>query len=117
MATAKKSTKVSSAKTAKAVSAPKKKTTHAASTAKSHKKGAATVAPRAFIMPSEYNDTPFFTFRITHQTVYWGILCAVVLALGLWVVSINDKVMRIYDQIDQTNAATESYTLPTKAKN
>ena len=45
----------------------------------------------------------FFTFRITRQTLYWSILCAAVLALGIWVMSINIQVQNIYDQIDAQN--------------
>jgi len=45
----------------------------------------------------------FFTFRITNQTLYWTILCALVLALGVWVLSINIQVQNIYDQIDAQN--------------
>lgn len=59
---------------------------------------------------------PFFTFRMTHQTLYWFILCAFVLGLGLWVISINEKVQHIYDQIDQTNAATDAIYVPLKVK-
>lgn len=46
---------------------------------------------------------PFFTFRLTRETLYWLILSAIVLALGIWVTNINIKVQMIYDQIDQTN--------------
>ena len=42
---------------------------------------------------------------MTHQTFYWAVLAILVLALGIWVVTINDKVQRIYDQIDASNAA------------
>lgn len=45
---------------------------------------------------------PFFTFRITNQTIYWLVLCGLVLALGAWVMTINNKVQQIYDQIDQS---------------
>ena len=48
-------------------------------------------------------DKNFFSFRITDQTIYWAILCFIVLALGIWVITINDKVQHIYDQIDQDN--------------
>jgi|APMI01.1.fsa_nt_gi hypothetical protein len=60
--------------------------------------------------PSE----PFFTFRITHQTLYWLVLAIVVLALGVWVTDISVKVQRIYDQIDATNAATDAMVIPKK---
>lgn len=46
----------------------------------------------------------FFSFRVTEQTVYWAILGFMVLALGVWVITINDKVQYLYDQIDQQNA-------------
>jgi hypothetical protein len=52
-----------------------------------------------------HQTEPFFTFRITHQTLYWSILAVMVLALGIWVMNINDKVQRMYDQIDVSNAA------------
>ena len=48
----------------------------------------------------------FFTFRITHQTLYWTILAVIVLALGIWVIYINDRVQSIYDQIDHANSAS-----------
>lgn len=49
---------------------------------------------------------PFFTFRITHQTVYWSALAILVLLLGLWVININDRVQYIYDQVDLLNASS-----------
>ena len=57
---------------------------------------------------------PFLTFRITNQTLYWLILSLFVLALGMWVVNINDKVQKIYDEIDRVNAAEQSIVMPTK---
>lgn len=54
---------------------------------------------------------PFLTVRITHQTVYWAILAIIVLALGLWVIDINDRVMTIYDQIDASSAAVDESLL------
>lgn len=71
------------------------------------------VKMRSFV-PTKQAE-PFFTFRISHQTLYWLILAFIVLLLGLWVIGINDKVQRIYDQIDTTNAATDSIpTTPVK---
>lgn len=49
---------------------------------------------------------PFFTFRITHQTLYWLILAVIVVCLAAWVMSISIKLERIYDQIDATNHET-----------
>ena len=50
------------------------------------------------------SETEFFKVRITDQTIYWAILGFIVLALGVWVVTINDKVQYLYDQIDAQNA-------------
>lgn len=47
--------------------------------------------------------SPFFTFRITRQTLYWTLISLSVLTLGVWVLSINIQVNDIYDQIDATN--------------
>ncbi len=52
------------------------------------------------------NDQQFFKVRITDQTIYWAILGFIVLALGVWVITINDKVQYLYDQIDAQNAET-----------
>lgn len=46
----------------------------------------------------------FFSTRITEQTIYWSILGFLVLAVGVWVITINDKVQYLYDQIDAQNA-------------
>jgi hypothetical protein len=58
------------------------------------------------------SQEPFFTFRVSHQTVYWLVLCGSVLLLGLWVLDINQKVQHIYDQIDETNVIINSMPDP-----
>lgn len=105
MATAKKVTKKTTAK--RAPSRPAAKTT-----------------VRTVVKPASNNrsvrsfrvarpNEPFFTFRITHQTVYWAILAIIILALGLWVIDINDRVQRIYDQIDSINeTSTTTFSIP-----
>lgn len=55
---------------------------------------------------------PFFTFRITHQTLYWLVLSGIVLLLGVWVIDINNKVQQIYDDVDSINNST--YSVPDK---
>ena len=57
----------------------------------------------------------FFTVRITDQTIYWAILGFIVLALGIWVVTINEKVQYLYDQIDAQNA-DDSFVAPPAAE-
>lgn len=49
------------------------------------------------------NSNQFFKVRITDQTIYWAILGFIVLALGVWVITINDKVQYMYDQVDEQN--------------
>lgn len=46
----------------------------------------------------------FMSFQLTQQTVYWSILCVLVLALGIWVTFLSVQVQNIYDQIEITNA-------------
>jgi hypothetical protein len=58
--------------------------------------------------------TSFLTFRLSIQSVYWFILCALVLALGAWVLYLSMKVQDIYDQIEINNAANSSIVAPAK---
>lgn len=52
------------------------------------------------------NEEPFFIIRINHQTFYWLIICALVLALGIWAVLLSTKVQVIYDQLHLALAAS-----------
>lgn len=114
MATAKKSSvkkpvaaKAATKKTVAKPAASKpvaKKTTHRA-TAK--KPASAATKGRPLVSLSIVpEDKPFFTFRITRQTLYWLIFSATIFGLGLWVLSLNIQVMNLYDQIESTNAQT-----------
>ncbi len=110
--------KMASAKKPATRSTAKKTTTKAAATKKPVVKRApakakpttkttrvaAPVAPRSFRRHRTSSEA-FFTFRITHQTLYWLVLAVIVLLLGVWVTSISIKVQDIYDQIDATNAS------------
>lgn len=71
--------------------------------------------PMQSFKPAKSSE-PFLTVRITHQTVYWAILAIIVLALGLWVIDINDRVMTIYDQIDASSAAVDETLVTPSAK-
>lgn len=42
----------------------------------------------------------FMSTSITEQTIYWAVLGVIVLAFGAWVLVVNDRIQRIYDQID-----------------
>jgi hypothetical protein len=59
----------------------KKKTAKKAKTAK----GA--VKHQTFKLSRE--KTPFLTFRVTEQTVYWAILLVLIFILALWVLNIQ----------------------------
>lgn len=106
MATAKKATKKTSVK--RAPSKPVRTTT----VKRSHVRASNSV--ESFRVAKR--DEPFFTFRITHQTVYWALLAIIVLSLGLWVIDINDRVQRIYDQVDSLNAEAASLSTVKKTQ-
>lgn len=102
MATTKKSP--TKKKTVATATKTKTRTTAAAKAKSTAKKPTKRVRTRIAL---DKADRPFMTVRVTRQTIYWGIISAAVLALGVWVIDINDKVMRIYDQIDQSTLETE----------
>lgn len=96
MATAKKSSKKPAVKRAPAKTSTGTKVTHR-------------VVKEPELRSFRRAKTPaFFTFKITRQTFYWSILCAIVFALGVWILSINVQVNNIYDQIDATNRTIDS---------
>jgi len=90
------------------MAAPKKK-----STKRPAKKTAAQHAHRSLVKSPQQQ---FFTFRITQQTVYWLILCGLVLALGIWVTSLSVRVQAIYDQIEIDRGASTTLTTPLHSK-
>ena len=53
------------------------------------------------------SETPFMTFTFTRQTVYWLVFMLAVLALGLWIINLQDKINRIYDQVDANSSQLE----------
>lgn len=78
----------------------KKPATKTKSKAASAKKPAA-VALQSF-RPAKPTE-PFFTFRITRQTVYWLILSVIIIGLAAWVLQLSARVQSIYDQIEQNS--------------
>ena len=64
----------------------------------SRKTAKKTPAHRSFIRSRD--TQPFFVVRVTRQTLYWLILCGVVLLLGIWVLTLSIRIQNIYDQID-----------------
>ena len=98
MATAKKApAKKSTAKKAPAKKpvtkkAPAKKAPAKKSTAKKQK-----TEYTSFKLSRE--KTPFFTFKITDQTVYWLILSVVVFLLALWVLHLHLELLKVIAEI------------------
>lgn len=52
----------------------------------------------------------FMTLRFTHESAYWLLLTLLVLALGIWVLSLTARVQNLYDQIDTNNTTTQQMT-------
>lgn len=93
--------KASSAKKTPAKKSPAKNK----STAVSAKKAA--VQPMQSFRPARSTE-PFFTFKITRQTVYWLILSVIVIGLAVWVLQLNARIQSIYDQIEQNSINIEA---------
>jgi len=96
----------------KKASSPKKNTakkpaTKTKSKAASAKKPAA--QPLQSFRPARPTE-PFFTFKITRQTVYWLILSVIVIGLAAWVLQLNARIQSIYDQIEQNSINIEALT-------
>lgn len=71
-------------------------------------KKTATKALRSF-RPSAPTE-PFFTFRITRQTIYWLILSVIIIGLAAWVIQLSVQVQAIYDQIDRNELLLQDLT-------
>lgn len=67
---------------------------------------------RSFVLAKE--TPPFFTLRFTHQTFYWTVLSLLVLALGIWVVTLNVRVQQLYDQVETSAAQSRDADVPKK---
>lgn len=44
-------------------------------------------------------DTPFFTVKITKQTIYWSILLIVILVTQLWILNVQLDVIQSLDTL------------------
>lgn len=67
------------------------------------KKKATKKSPMHHSLKRSEETEPFFTFKFTQQTVYWLILSALILALGVWAMYLTVKVQNIYDEIDSAS--------------
>ncbi|MNH50130.1 hypothetical protein D3C73_17370 [compost metagenome] len=66
-----------------------------------------TTQPLQSFKPAQSTE-PFFTFKITRQTVYWLILSVIVIGLAAWVLQLNARIQSIYDQIEQNSINIEA---------
>lgn len=83
------------------MAAPKKKKTTKSSVKKAASMKSFTVMKDA---------PPFFSFKVTYQTFYWLTLSLLILALGIWVITLNMRVQQLYDQIDQSSSMVPETT-------
>lgn len=103
--TAKAKTTTSTAKkpTTKATAARKAPATKKAPVKKAAAKPAAKKAvSKAAQKPS------FMTVQPTRETAYWLIFSLLILALGIWVLTLTIRINDIYDQIERNNSAVMS---------
>lgn len=75
----------------------KKVTTKKAPVKKAAVKRVKKVVVESFKLSPE--TSPFVSFRITDQTVYWSILLILILVLALWVLQIQVNISDILDSI------------------
>lgn len=73
------------------------------------------VAPQQSFKRSS-RTTPFMTYKFTQQSLYWVLIGALVIALGAWVMYLNMKIQKIYDQVEINSALHESYELEMQTK-
>lgn len=97
MATTKKAT---SKTTARKAAAPKKP---AAKSASVKKQSATTKASKSSAKQMQSfrvspEPTPFTTFKITRQTVYWVVLVAFIIFIQLWIIKLQVEVAAVIDE-------------------
>lgn len=69
------------------------------------KKAAVVKEPKMKTFAVVKKDIPFFTVRITKQTVYWSILLIFVLLMQLWILNAQ---LDVIDTLDSINASISS---------
>ncbi|MDB5177705.1 MAG: hypothetical protein JWO61_88 [Candidatus Saccharibacteria bacterium] len=52
-------------------------------------------------------DRPFWTFLFTTQSFYWVLIGASVLAVGIYVATLQIRINSLYDQIDMNSAQSQ----------
>ncbi len=70
-------------------------------TVKTTKRAKASEAKSFRVAPE---DVPFFTFKLTRQTLYWLVLSVVVIAFTLWILKLQSDIQDIYNSIDANSS-------------
>lgn len=65
------------------------------------KKQAVVKRPAIELVPE---NQPFFEFRITPQTLYWLVLGTVSIIFAVWIVTLDARIQKLYDEIDMTTS-------------
>lgn len=60
------------------------------------------------------NNTPFYTFQFTQQSVYWVVITFLILAIGAWVLYLTVKIERVYDFMHVSDSANQDVKHPTR---
>ena len=84
--------------------ATKKTTSKKTSTKKPAHKAKASKVRSFHVAPP---DRPFWTFIFTVQSVYWVLIGAAVLAVGIYVASLQIRVNHLYDQVDVNSSQSQ----------
>lgn len=89
-------TKTAAKKSTTKRKAPVKSTTKAKTTSRSTKASKAPELQSFRVSPS---TQPFFTFKITKQTVYWIFLLLVIVGLQLWIIKLQLDIATLSDTL------------------
>lgn len=60
--------------------------------------------------------SPFLTFAITKQSLYWLILSAIVLLQAMWTLNLTVKIHAIYDQTESNIQDAAVLEIPDKSQ-
>ena len=59
------------------------------------------------------SEQSFFEFKITQQTLYWMVLGLVSIIFAIWIVSLDSRIQKLYDEIDASTYSIDQ-PMPTK---
>jgi len=71
---------------------------------RTHSKTKSTTVRSFHVAP---RDRPFWTFLFTTQSFYWVLIGAAVLAVGIYVASLQIRINSLYDQVDTNSVQSK----------